>query len=65
MASQLPAGVVGIVVVSAAGILCGCHHGSTTESPKGYPMPAKTVEQTGVFHALDERKISAHFPCFP
>jgi len=41
MASLIPAGVVGIVVVSAAGILCACHHGSTTESPEGIPYACK------------------------
>ena len=45
MTRQIAVVVLSAVVISAAGSLCGCRHGSTTESEKGYRMPAKSIEQ--------------------
>jgi len=45
MTRQIAVAVLSAVVISAAAILCGCRHGSTTESEKGYRMPARTIEQ--------------------
>ena len=45
MTRQIAVAVLSAVVLSAAGILCGCRHSSIAESEKGYGMPARTIEQ--------------------
>jgi hypothetical protein len=45
MTRQIAVAVLSAVVISAAGILCGCRKDGITKSEKGYPMPAKSIEQ--------------------
>jgi hypothetical protein len=45
MTRQIAVAVLSAVVISAAGILCGCRHSSIAESEKGYRMPARSIEQ--------------------
>jgi len=45
MTRQIAVVVLSAAVISAAVILCGCRHASTTETEKGYSMPAKSIEQ--------------------
>jgi hypothetical protein len=45
MARQIAVALLIAVVISAAAILCGCRKDGITKSEKGYPMPAKSIEQ--------------------
>jgi hypothetical protein len=45
MTRQIAVAVLSAVVLIAAGILCGCRKDGITKSEKGYPMPAKSIEQ--------------------
>ncbi len=45
MTRQIAVVVLSAVVISAAAILCGCRKDGITKSEKGYPMPARTIEQ--------------------
>ena len=45
MTRQIAVAVLTVVVISAVAIVFGCRQGSTSETEKGCPMPARTIEQ--------------------